>query len=124
MMFQCHVHPAREEGGPRGLSLQLYQRSCDIGLGVPFNIASYAALTMMIAQVCGMEAREFIHDFGDFHIYVNHIDALTEQLTREPYPMPELTLNPHVKELWDFTYEDIGLHHYKSHPAIFMEVAV
>jgi thymidylate synthase len=127
MMFQCHVHPVhplQEEGSKMGLSLQLYQRSCDLGLGVPMNIASYAALTHMIAQCAGMEVRDFIHDLGDAHIYVNHIDALRGQLTRRISPMPRLELNPKRTELDQFTYNDVKVTGYTPEPPIPMEVAV
>lgn len=124
MMFQCHVHPAHEECGKMGLSLQLMQRSCDSALGIPFNIASYAALTMMIAQCVGMEARDFIHDLGDAHIYVNHIEALKGQLTRRVSPMPRLELNQARTELDQFTYNDIKVVGYTPEPPIPMEVAV
>ncbi|MFP5438646.1 MAG: thymidylate synthase [Bacteroidia bacterium] len=106
------------------LSCQLYQRSADIFLGVPFNIASYALLTMMIAQVCGLEAGDFIHTFGDAHIYNNHIEQLELQLTREPRPMPKMILNPEVKNIFDFTFEDFTLVDYDPHPHIKGAVAV
>ncbi|MFP9116385.1 thymidylate synthase [Flavobacterium sp. RNTU_13] len=106
------------------LSCQLYQRSADIFLGVPFNIASYALLTMMIAQVCGLEAGEFIHTFGDAHIYNNHIEQLQLQLTREPRPLPKMVLNPEIKNIFDFTFEDFTLVGYDPHPHIKGAVAV
>ncbi len=106
------------------LSCQLYQRSADSFLGVPFNIASYALLTLMIAQVCGLEPGEFIHTFGDVHLYNNHIEQARLQLTREPYPLPAMTLNPEVKDIFGFRFEDFELTHYQSHPAIKAKVAV
>ena len=106
------------------LSLQLYQRSADVFLGVPFNIASYALLLMMVAQVTGLEAGEFIHTLGDAHLYSNHLEQARLQLTREERPLPTLKLNPAVKDLFAFTYEDITLENYDPHPAIKAEVAV
>lgn len=106
------------------LSCQLYQRSADVFLGVPFNIASYALLTQMLAQVCGLEAGEFIHTLGDAHLYLNHIEQAKLQLSRTPYELPKLKLNPDVKDIFDFTYEDIKIENYVSHPHIKAEVAV
>jgi thymidylate synthase len=106
------------------LSCQLYQRSADIFLGVPFNIVSYALLTLMIAQVTGYQPGEFIHTFGDAHLYLNHLEQAHLQLCREPYPLPQMRLNPAVKNLFDFRYEDFELVNYQSHPAIKAPIAV
>jgi thymidylate synthase len=106
------------------LSCQLYQRSADIFLGVPFNIASYSLLTLMMAQICGLRPGEFIHTLGDAHIYLNHIDQVNLQLTREPFPLPQMKINPEVKSIFDFKFEDFELVGYESHPHIPGKVAV
>jgi thymidylate synthase len=116
-LFQFHVADGR-------LSCQLYQRSADIFLGVPFNIASYALLTMMTAQVTGLRPGEFIHTLGDAHLYLNHLDQAHEQLAREPRPLPRMNLNPEVRSLFGFTYDDFRLSGYDPHPHIKAEVAV
>lgn len=124
--FQFYVAPAQPEKGllkPQ-LSCQLYQRSADIFLGVPFNIASYALLTMMVAQVCDMEASEFVHTFGDAHIYSNHYEQTELQLSREPKPLPKMIINPEVKNIFDFKFEDFTLENYEFHPHIKAPVAV
>ncbi len=106
------------------LSCQLYQRSCDLFLGVPFNIASYSLLTMMMAQVTGFEPGEFVHTLGDAHIYHNHFDQVKEQLTRTPYDLPKMKINPDVKDIDNFKYEDFELHDYQCHPTLKGIVAV
>jgi thymidylate synthase len=116
-LFQFYVAKGK-------LSCQLYQRSADVFLGVPFNIASYALLTMMIAQVCGLEPGEFVHTFGDVHLYSNHFDQAKLQLSRAPYPLPIMKINPDVKDIFSFHFEDFTLMNYESHPAIKAPVAV
>ena len=117
MLFQFYVADGK-------LSLQLYQRSADCFLGVPFNIASYALLLMMMAQVCGLEAGEFVHTTGDTHLYLNHMEQAQLQLTREPKKLPTMRLNPAVKNIFDFTYEDFTLENYDAHPHIKAVVSV
>ncbi len=117
MFYQCYV--ANGE-----LSLLMYQRSCDLFLGVPFNIASYALLTMMLAQVCGLKAKEFIHSMGDTHLYNNHFEQAQLQMSREPRPLPKMIINPEVKNLDDFQFEDFKLEGYDPWPAIKADVAV
>jgi thymidylate synthase len=123
LLFQFYVHEA-VEGGKPGLSCQLYQRSADLFLGVPFNIASYALLTEMIAHVCGYEALDFVHSFGDLHLYSNHLEQTALQLSREPLALPKLWLNPAVKNIDSFTIDDIRLDNYESHPHIKAPVAI
>ncbi|HOV59196.1 MAG TPA: thymidylate synthase [Rhodanobacteraceae bacterium] len=116
-MFQFYVAEGR-------LSCQLYQRSGDVFLGVPFNIASYALLTHMVAQVCDLEVGDFVHTLGDAHLYLNHVEQARTQLARTPLPLPRLQLNPAVRSLFDFRYEDIAIEGYQAHPAIKAPVAV
>ncbi len=116
-LFQFYVADGR-------LSCQLYQRSADVFLGVPFNIASYALLTMMVAQVCDLEPAEFVHTFGDVHLYANHVDQAREQILREPRPLPHMRLRPHVDSISDFTYEDFTLEAYDPHPHIKAPISV
>ncbi|WP_437922014.1 thymidylate synthase [Sphingobacterium sp. LRF_L2] len=124
--FQFYVTPAQPEKGitKARLSCQLYQRSADIFLGVPFNIASYALLTMMVAQVCDMEAGDFVHTLGDAHIYSNHFEQTELQLTRDPKPLPSLKINPEVKDIFSFTFGDFQLENYEFHPHIKAPVAI
>ena len=117
LLFQFYV-------ADRKLSCQLYQRSADVFLGVPFNIASYALLTMMFAQVCDLQPGDFVHTFGDLHLYRNHLDQARLQLTRQPYPLPQMKINPAVKSIFDFQYEDFELVDYQAHPHIKAEVSI
>lgn len=125
-LFQFYTTPPNPlKGETRArLSCQLYQRSADVFLGVPFNIASYALLTMMIALVCDLEPGEFVHSFGDVHLYSNHFEQADLQLTRTPFPLPQMKINPAVKDIFDFKFEDFELINYQSHPAIKAPVAV
>jgi thymidylate synthase len=117
VMFQFYVANGK-------LSCQMYQRSCDIFLGVPFNIASYALLLMMMAQVTGLQPGEFVHTLGDAHIYLNHIEQVKLQLTRTPFPLPKMTLNPGISDIFKFRFEDFTLSDYQSHPHIKGEISV
>jgi thymidylate synthase len=125
-LFQFYTIPPDTQKGEtkRKLSCQLYQRSADVFLGVPFNIASYALLTMMVAQVCDMIPHEFVHTFGDVHLYKNHIEQAKLQLSRFPFPLPTMKINPEVKNIFDFKYEDFSLENYQYHPGIKAKVAV
>jgi len=116
-MFQFYVADGK-------LSCQLYQRSADVFLGVPFNIASYALLTMMIAQVCGLQYGDFVHSFGDVHLYNNHVEQANLQLSRTPFSLPTMTINPNVKDIFSFEYSDFTLENYEAHPSIKAPVAV
>jgi len=117
LLFQFYVNHGK-------LSCQLYQRSADVFLGVPFNIASYSLLTYMIAQVCDLEIGEFVHTFGDLHLYNNHIEQAQIQMARQPYPLPRMEINPEVNSIFDFQYDDFNLVDYQSHPHIKAEVSV
>lgn len=116
-LFQFYVHDGK-------LSCQLYQRSADIFLGVPFNIASYALLTMMVAQVCDLTPGDFVHTFGDAHLYSNHMDQVNEQLSRTPHPLPQMKLNPAIKDIFGFSIDDFELVNYLAHPAIKAPIAI
>ncbi|MEO0413353.1 MAG: thymidylate synthase [Verrucomicrobiota bacterium] len=118
-MFQFYVDSTKQE-----LSCQLYQRSADLFLGVPFNIASYALLTLMMAQVCGLKPGDFVHTFGDLHLYQNHLDKAKEQLNRKPFALPQMKLNPEVKEIDGFCFDDFELVGYQAHPTIKAPIAV
>ncbi|WP_233078071.1 thymidylate synthase [Rheinheimera soli] len=116
-LFQFYVHDGK-------LSCQLYQRSADIFLGVPFNIASYALLTMMVAQVCDLTPGDFVHTFGDAHLYSNHMEQVNEQLSRTPHPLPQMKLNPAIKDIFGFSIDDFELVNYLAHPAIKAPIAI
>ncbi|EQC47719.1 thymidylate synthase [Bacteriovorax sp. Seq25_V] len=120
----CHAFVQFYVSGDKKLSCQLYQRSADIFLGVPFNIASYALFTMMLAQVCDLGLGDFVHTMGDAHLYSNHIDQAKLQLSRKPFPLPQMKINPEVKSIFDFKFEDFELVGYEAHPHIKAEVAV
>jgi thymidylate synthase len=120
----CHCFAQFYVSSDNKLSCQMYQRSCDMFLGVPFNIASYSLLTHMVAQVCGLDVGEFVHVLGDAHIYLNHVEQVKEQLSREPLPAPQLWLNPDVNNIDKFTMDDIHLRHYLSHDAIKADMAL
>lgn len=124
VLFQFYVAPPATPGEPGVLSCQLYQRSVDVFLGLPFNIASYALLTLMVAQVCGLQAGEFIHTSGDAHLYLNHLEQAQLQLTRTPRPLPQMHINPAVTSIFAFAYEDFRLEGYDPYPHIKAEVAV
>jgi thymidylate synthase len=117
LLFQFYVVDGK-------LSCLMYQRSADVFLGVPFNIASYALLTSLVAQVCDLQPGEFVHTLGDTHLYLNHLEQARVQLTRQPYPLPELKLNPEIKDLFIFDYSDIRLENYQAHPSIKAEISV
>jgi thymidylate synthase len=117
LLFQFNVASGR-------LSCQLYQRSADVFLGVPFNIASYALLTMMVAQVCDLQPGDFIHTIGDAHLYLNHLDQAREQLSRQPYPLPNMVINSEIKDIFEFQYSDFMLEGYQAHPHIKAEISV
>lgn len=127
-LFQFYTAPSNSSKGEHKerlrLSCQLYQRSADVFLGVPFNIASYALLTMMIAQVCDMDLGDFVHSFGDVHLYSNHLDQAKLQLTRQPFALPTMKINPTIKDIFEFKFEDFELINYQFHPHIKAEVAV
>lgn len=117
LLFQFYVAEGK-------LSCQLYQRSADVFLGVPFNIASYALLTMMVAQVCDLEPGDFVHTFGDAHLYLDHLEQSRLQLTRQPYPLPKMKINPAIKDIFDFDYKDFELEKYQAHPHIKAPISV